>query len=95
MSVINLEISENFKKKNGVTNIKLLAYNGFILPPLLLNAIFFFGEFKGLIKYFKAYHNFSYIGLFINLFISCSIVCINSLSFFISNEKINLYIPNY
>ena len=88
MSVINLEIAENFKKKNGVTNLKLLAYNGFILPPLLLVAMGIFGEYKGLIKYFKADHDFSYIGLFIHLFLSCSIVCINMMSFFISNEKI-------
>ena len=87
-SVINLEIAENFKKKNGVSNIKLLAYNSFILPPLLLIAMAIFGEFKELNKYFKAEHDFSYIGLFINLFISCSIVCVNTLSFFISNEKI-------
>ena len=88
MSVMNLEISENFKKQNGISNIKLLAYNSFILPPILILYIFLFGEFNHLVKYFKEKHNFSYFGLFFNLFLSCSIRIIDSISFFISNEKI-------
>ena len=34
--LINLEISENFKKKNGVTNLKLLIYNSFLVIPILI-----------------------------------------------------------
>ena len=88
MSVMNLEISENFKNKYGISNIKLLAYNSFILPIFLIIFIFIFGEYKDVISYFKSEHNFSYFGLFFNLFISCFIVFVNNISFFISNEKI-------
>ena len=85
MSVIDLEISENFKTNNGVSNIKLLAYNSFVLPPLLL-IIIVFKEFRDLINYFKAF-NFSYFGFLLNLFLSCSIICFFTMCFFISNEK--------
>ena len=87
LSLINLEISENFRKIHGISNIKLLAYNSFILPPILLILMFIFGEFKDIKNYFNTEHDFSYYGLFINLLISCSIICINNLSFFVSNEK--------
>ena len=87
MTVINFEISENFKKNNGVSNLKLLAYSSFILPPLLLIFIVFM-ELGDLIKYFKAKHDFSYFGLFSNLFLSCFISFALTMSLFISNEKI-------
>ena len=89
LNVINLEISENFKKKNGVSNIKLLAYKSFISPPLLFIILFSYGEHQELIKYFKSEHNFSYFSLFIFLFANLFIILINNLSFFISNEKNN------
>ena len=88
MSVMNLEISENFKKQNGISNIKLLAYNSFILPPVLIICIFLSGEFNLLTKYFSTKHNFTYFGLFFNLVLSCSVRIVDSISFFISNEKI-------
>ena len=86
-NLINLEVSENFKKKNGVTNLKLLVYNSFLSTPILLIAIFIRGEYKKLYDYFNEEHDFSYINLFIFLLISCSIIMINNSSFFISNEK--------
>lgn len=89
LTVINLEISENFKKNNGVSNVKLLAYNSIILPPLLLIIMLPFGEYSNLIFYFKSEHDFSLFGLFLNLFLSMFIMLINNLSFFISNEKNN------
>ncbi len=89
LNVINLEISENFKKKNGVSNIKLLAYKSFISPPLLFIILFSYGEHQELIKYFKSEHNFSYFSLFSFLFANLFIILINNLSFFISNEKNN------
>ena len=86
-NLINLEVSENFKKKNGISNLKLLVYNSFISTPILLITIFVKGEFKQLIIYFGEKHEFKYIYLFIYLFISCSIIMVTNTSFFISNEK--------
>ena len=87
LNLINLEVSENFKKKNGVTNLKLLVYNSFLSTPILLISIFAFGEFKRLVVYFNDEHDFNYISLFFYLFISCAVVMITNSSFFISNEK--------
>ena len=86
-NLINLEVSENFKKKNGVPNLKLLVYNSFLSTPILFITIFASGEIKKLQNYFTEEHNFSYINLLIFLFISCSVVMITNSSFFISNEK--------
>ena len=86
-NLINLEVSENFKKKNNVTNLKLLVYNSFLSTPILFITIFISGEYKKLYYYFHEDHDFSYISLSIYLFISCSIIMITNSSFFISNEK--------
>ena len=87
LNLINLEISENFKIKNGVTNLKLLVYNSFLSTPILFISIFAFGEYKRLVNYFNEIHDFSYINLAFNLFISCSVVMLTNSSFYISNEK--------
>ena len=86
-NLVNLEVSENFKKKNGLTNLKLLVYNSFLSTPILLITIFVNGEFFKLINYFQEEHDFSYIHLIFFLIISCSIVMVTNASFFISNEK--------
>jgi len=86
-NLINLEVSENFKKRNGVSNLKLLVYNSYLSTPILLLTIFLKGEFNKLIEYFQEEHEFSYVSLFFYLFISCSVVMITNSSFFISNEK--------
>ena len=86
-NLINLEVSENFKKKNGVTNLKLLVYNSFLSTPILFIIIFISGEYIKLYNYFNEEQEFNYIYLLIFLFISCSIVMITNSSFFISNEK--------
>ena len=86
-NLVNLEISENFKKKNGVSNLKLLVYNSFLSTPILFLTIFIKGEFKTLIIYFGEEHDFSYIYLIFFLFISCSVVMVTNSSYFISNEK--------
>ena len=86
-NLVNLEVSENFKKLYNMTNLKLLVYNSFLSTPLLFIYIFINGEFFRLINYFKEEHDFSYIYLIFFLFISCSIVMITNSSFFISNEK--------
>ena len=86
-NLINLEVSENFRKKNGITNLKLLVYNSFFATPILFITIFLKGEFSCLILYFYEKHDFSVISLCLYLFISCSVVMITNSSFFISNEK--------
>ena len=86
-NLVNLEISENFKQKNGVTNLKLLVYNSFLSTPILLITIFINGEFFKVMNYFKEEHEFNNKYLLIYLFLSCSIVMVTNLSFFISNEK--------
>ena len=87
LNLVNLEVSENFKIRNGVTNLKLLVYNSFLSTPILFISIFLFGENKRLIKYFNEDHDFSYISLCFYLLISCSVVMMTNSSFFISNEK--------
>ena len=87
LNLVNLEVSENFKKKNGVTNLKLLVYNSFLSTPILFIAIFVTGEFKSLVDFFNESHNFSFLCLFFYLFISCSVVMMTNSSFFMSNEK--------
>ena len=87
LNLVNLEISENFKKKNGITNLKLLVYNSFLSTPILLISLFLSGEFKRLVNYFQEEHDFHYLGLCFYLFISCSVVLITNSSFYISNEK--------
>ena len=85
--LINLEVSENFKKKNGVTNLKLLIYNSFLVIPILIVTIFISGEYSRLKIYLNAKHNFYYYRLCIQLFFSCLIEFTTNTSFFMSNEK--------
>ena len=87
LNLVNLEVSENFKKKNGVTNLKLLVYNSFLATPILFIAMFLRGEFRSLINYFNENHDYNFLKLGFHLFISCSVVMVTNSSFFISNEK--------
>ena len=50
LSVIYNQFSDSFKKNHGITNIKLLIYNSFITPPILLVLIIITGEYKHLIE---------------------------------------------
>ena len=85
--LINLEVSENFKKKYGMTNLKLLIYNSFLVIPILILTIFATGEYSRLRNYFNTEHNFQYYRLSIQLFFSCVIELTTNTSFFMSNEK--------
>ena len=89
LSVINLEITENFKKKNGVSNVKLLTYRSILDPPVILIMLFLSGEYKEVIKYFKSDNDFNYFVLFFFIFVNLSLMLFNNLSFFLSNEKNN------
>ena len=85
--LINLEVSENFKKKYGMTNLKLLIYNSFLVIPILIITIFISGEYSKLRIYFNTEHNFNYYRLAMQLFFSCVIELTTNTSFFMSNEK--------
>ena len=85
--LINLEVSENFKKKNGVTNLKLLIYNSFLVIPILIITIFVTGEYSRLKQYYYTEHDFNYYHLYFQLFCSCVIELTTNTSFFMSNEK--------
>ena len=85
--LINLEVSENFKKKYGMTNLKLLIYNSFLVIPILIITIFISGEYSKLRVYFNTEHDFNYYRLGMQLFFSCAIELTTNTSFFMSNEK--------
>ena len=85
--LINLEVSENKKKKYGMTNLKLLIYNSFLVIPILIITIFISGEYSKLRVYFNTEHDFNYYRLGMQLFFSCAIELTTNTSFFMSNEK--------
>ena len=87
LSVIYSKVSEKFRKRNGISNIKLLIYNSFLITPFLLIAIFLSGEFIRLSKYFKNINNNDLIGLSLGLLFSCVLCLILNSSCFFSNEK--------
>ena len=88
LTIIYVKFSELFKKKTGVTNLKLLVYNSYLANPILLIAIGLSGEYKQIIEYFqiKSFEGtyFGFVGFLISSCFLC--ICLNS-SFFISNEK--------
>ena len=88
-SLLYIKQTENFKKKTGLPNLKLLVYTSCLAFPLMLSFIFITGEQKGLINYFNGEKIFdgSYSDVISILIVSgCLVVLLNS-SFFISNEK--------
>ena len=87
LNLVNLEVSEKKKKKNGVTNLKLLVYNSFLSTPILFISIFIGGEYKKMLIYFNNNNEFNYFGLYFYIFISCAVILVTNSSFFISNEK--------
>ena len=48
LTIIYVKFGENFKKKTGVTNLKLLVYNSYLSQPILIAAIFIIIFFKKL-----------------------------------------------
>lgn len=85
--LINLEVSENFKKNYGMTNLKLLIYNSFLIIPMLIITIFITGEYSNVKRYFFFNNNIKYFHLLFQLFFSCFIELITNASFFLSNEE--------
>ena len=97
-NIINVaynKFTELFRRKTGVSNLKLLVYNSYLAGPILFFSIFFSGEYKRLIKYFKENEYLSgenktegsFFGFAFSTFLCCTLVIVLNSSFFMSNEK--------
>lgn len=90
-TVIYIKFTENFRRKTGFTNLKLLVYNSYLINPCLIILIFISGEYKKLILFFSSDYSenseYSLFGLCYYLLISCIFCVILNSSFFLSNEK--------
>ena len=84
------KLTESFRRRTGVPNLKLLVYNCYMAGPVLFILIFISGENERLIKYFKEegyLSGGSFLGYFLSMFFSCSLVIVLNCGFFMSNEK--------
>jgi hypothetical protein len=91
------KFTESFKRRTGVSNLKLLVYNCYLAGPVLFTLIFVSGEYKKLFLYFNeqgylsvnAENNKegSFSGFFFSVFFSCSLVIVLNCGFFMSNES--------
>ena len=84
LTLIYNKLTENFKKKTGMSNLKLLVYNAILSCPFLVIGIIITGEYKYIINYFYPGKNYDVI-FFIILGSFLSIIL--QLSMFLSNEK--------
>ena len=88
-TVLYNKMTETFRNKTGVSNLKLMVYNSLISCPISLIFIFATGEYKRLYTYLTGKKIFegAYFEVFVYLFFFC-VFCVGLiLSFFISNEK--------
>jgi hypothetical protein len=81
LSVMFGQMSDSFKKKNGISNLNLLVYNSYISTPILFACIFISGEYKSLLA-FQGYT----IGFFFWLLLSTLMAVLLNSSYFLSNE---------
>ena len=87
-SVAYSKFSETFRKRTGVSALKLMIYNSYLSQPFLISLILVTGEYKKLIAYFQEERPASfYIGLVTFIIIACLIVVILLGSCFLSNER--------
>ena len=88
LTIIYVKFSENFKKRTGVTNLKLLVYNSYLANPILIISIFISGEHIKIMEYFqvKSFEG-TYFGFCFFLGLSCSLCIMLNSSLFMSNEK--------
>ena len=88
LTIIYVKFSEVFKKKTGISNLKLLVYNSYLSLPVLIVCNIISGEYMKIINYFQ-FQNFegTYHGFFAFLISSCFLCIMLNSSFFISNEK--------
>ena len=84
MTVFYNKLTENFRKKTGVPNLKLLVYNTFLSCPFLFLGIIISREYRDIIDYFDNEDNYSVI-FFILLGSSLAITL--QFCMFLSNEK--------
>jgi len=90
ITVIYNKMTENFRRKTKVTNLKLLVYNSFLSCPILLFFIFISGEYIKLNNYFNEEKIIEFGSTFhflITLFMSCSFCVGLIMCLFMSNEK--------
>ena len=89
------KFTESFKRRTGVSNLKLLVYNCYLAGPVLFILIFIFGEHTKLMTYFEEKEYLSgedksqgsFQGFFLSLFFSCSLLIVLNCGFFMSNES--------
>ena len=89
------KFTESFRKRTGVSNLKLLVYNSYLAGPILFTFIFISGEYKKVIVFFteKLYLSGenktegSFSGFAFSTFLCCALVIVLNSSFFMSNEK--------
>ena len=84
------KLTESFRRKTGVPNLKLLVYNCYMAGPALFILIFISGEYERLVVYFQEegyLSGGSFFGYFLSMFFSCSLVIVLNCGFFMSNEK--------
>ena len=89
-TVIYNRMTETFRKRTNISNLKLLVYNSFLSCPILLIFIFLSGEYKKLYIYIfegKIIEYGSFYKFFFVLFMSCFFCVGLILCLFISNEK--------
>ena len=88
------KFTELFRRKTGVSNLKLLVYNSYLAGPILFIFIFITGEYKKLILFFTEEKYLSnnktegsFFGFAFSTFLCCTLVIVLNSSFFMSNEK--------
>lgn len=89
-TVIYNKMTETFRRKTNISNLKLLVYNSFLSCPFLLFFSFISGESVKIKNYFlegKIMEYGPYYKFFLVLFMSCSFCVGLILCLFISNEK--------
>ena len=87
--VLYSQATENFKKKSGSSNLKLMVYNSYLSSPILLILSGLTGELNKLYIFIKDnYQKREYTTEFLPILtlVCCLVVVMNS-SFMISNEK--------
>ena len=90
ITVIYNKMTENFRRKTNITNLKLLVYNSYLSCPILFFFIFISGEYKKLINYYyeeKIIEFGSPFHFSIILFMSCYFCLGLIMCLFMSNEK--------
>ena len=87
------KFTESFRRRTGVSNLKLLVYNSYLAGPILFSLIFISGEHTKVYKFFseKLYLSGeqqtegSFSGFAFSTFLCCSLVIVLNSSFFMSN----------